>query len=142
MSAEGSRPSEAIRRERILRDSDAIVAARRRRQSAVAAVRAAKQMAKAAAAIERRVEAGDPPPQRAVSEVLNFFRREYDALTEHEQVRFEVVVQRYVAGRVSVDEWVRVVRSLRASYRATLSPEPPRGGRMLKAKDCCPPAGW
>ena len=66
-----------------MRDSDAQIEARRRRQREVAAVRAAKQMAKVAAAIERRREAEEPPaPQGAVSEVLNTFRREYEALTE------------------------------------------------------------
>lgn len=137
--------SDAIRRERIRRDSDAIVAARRRRQNAVAAVSAAKQMAKAAAAIEGWVEAEEPQaPKRAVSEVLNTFRREYDALTEPEQIQFERVVKLYVVGRVSVDKWCNVVRSLKANYQATLPPEPPPGGRIVKAKDrwTPPPAGW
>ena len=127
------------------RDSDAQIEARRRRQRAVAAVRAAKQTAKAAAAIERRGEAEEPQaPQERVSEVLNIFRREYDALTEHEQLQFEGVVKRYVLGRVSVDEWVRVVRSLKASYQATLPPEPPPGERRTRAKDrwVPPPQGW
>jgi hypothetical protein len=136
----------AIRRERIVRDSDAEIQARRRRQLVVTGVRAARRMAKAMAAIERRgVEPGEPrAPQERVSEVLNLFRREYEALTEHEQVQFEAVVKRYAIGRVPVDEWVGVVRSLQASYRATLPPESPPGGARIKAKDCAysPPAGW
>ena len=137
--------SDAIRREHIPKDSDALVAARRRRQRSVAAVKAAKQMAKAAAATEPRGEAKEPQaPQGAVSEVLNAFRREYDALTEPEQIQFERVVKLYVVGRVSVDKWCNVVRSLKANYQATLPPEPPPGGRLVKTKDrwSPPPAGW
>jgi hypothetical protein len=135
----------AIYRERILRDSDAQIEARRRRQSATAAARAARLAAKVAADMERRGGAGEPQaPQERVSEVLNIFRREYEVLTEHEQLQFEAVVKRYVLGRVSVDEWIRVVRSLKASYRATLPPETPPGPMRIKAKDRAysPPAGW
>jgi hypothetical protein len=134
----------AVYRARIVRDSDALVAARRRRQRGVVAVRAAKQMAKVAAAIERQKKPEQPPPQERVSEVLNIFRREYEVLTEHEQLQFEAVVKRYVLGLVAVDEWVRVIRSIKASYRATLPSEPPPGGARIKAKDGAysPPAGW
>jgi hypothetical protein len=106
-----------ISRDHIVRDSDAQIEARRRRQSAVAAARAANQMAKCVATVERRGKAEEPQaPQRAVSEVLNLFRREYESLTESEQIAFEAIVKRYVVGRVSVDEWTRVTRSIRASY--------------------------
>ena len=102
-------------------------------------------MAKTAAAIERRAGADEPQaPQREVSEILNRFRREYKSLTESEQIAFEAIVKRYVVGRVSVDEWTRVTRSIRANYLASLPPEPPIGERMVKAKDrsTSPPAGW
>lgn len=134
----------AIYRERIVRDSDAQIEARRRRQRVVKAVRAAKQMAKVATAIERRGEAEEPPQQTAVSEVLNIFKREYEALTEHEQLRFEAVVKRYVLGLVAVDEWVRVIRSIKASYQAASPPEPLPGERRTRAKDrwVPPPQGW
>ena len=134
-----------IFRQRIVRDSDAQIEARRRRQRAITAARAANRMAKSVAAIERRVKAEEPQaPQRAVSEILNHFRREYESLTESEQIAFEAIVKRYVVGRVSVDEWTRITRSIRASYLAGLPPEPPIGGRRVKAKDrsTSPPAGW
>ena len=102
-------------------------------------------MAKTAAAIERRAGADEPQaPQREVSEILNRFRREYELLTESEQIAFEAIVKRYVVGRVSVDEWTRVTRSIRASYLTGLPVEPPIGGRMVKAKDrwSPPPSGW
>ena len=134
-----------IFRQRIVRDSDAQIEARRRRQRAVAAARAANRMAKSVAAIERRGEAEEPQaPQREVSEILNRFRREYESLTASEQIAFEAIVKRYVVGRVSVDEWTRVTRSILASYLASLPPEPPIGERMVKAKDrwSPPPSGW
>jgi hypothetical protein len=134
-----------ISRERIVRDSDAQIEARRSRQRAVVAARAANRMAKAVTAIERRREAEEPhAPQREVSEVLNLFRRECESLTESEQNAFEAIVKRYVVGRVSVDDWTRVTRSIRASYLAGLPPEPPIGERRVKAKDrsTSPPAGW
>jgi hypothetical protein len=128
-AADAAAMSDAIRRERIPRDSDALIAARRRRQNAVAAVGEAKPMAKAAAAIERRVEAREPEaPQERVSDVLNAFRREYDALTEHQQLRFERIVKRYALGRVSVDEWVRVIRSLRQAIGRHCGPSRRRAG--------------
>jgi hypothetical protein len=102
-------------------------------------------MAKTVTAMKRRGEAEDAPaPQRAVSEILNRFRREYESLTESEQIAFEAIVKRYVVGRVSVDEWTRVTRSIRAIHLAGLPLEPPIGGRMGKAKDrsTSPPAGW
>ncbi len=134
-----------IFRQRTVRDSDAQIEARRRRQRAVAAARAANRMAKTAAAIERRAGADEPQaPQREVSEILNRFRREYESLTESEQIAFEAVVKLYVVGRVSVDEWTRVTRSIRANYLAGLPPERPIGERIVKAKDrsTAPPAGW
>jgi hypothetical protein len=134
-----------IFRQRIVRDSEAQIKARQRRQRAVAAARAANRMAKSVAAIERRGEAEElQAPQPAVSEILNRFRREYESLTDSEQIAFEAIVKRYVVGRVSVDEWTRVTRSIRASYLAGLPPEPPIGGRMAKAKDrwSPPPSGW
>jgi hypothetical protein len=101
-------------------------------------------MAKAAAAIERR-EAEEPhaPPEQ-FSAVLNTFRREYDVMTDGEQIAFERVVTRYVLGRVSVDEWRNVVRSIRANYLAIMPPEPPPGRGGLRAKDrwVPPPQGW
>jgi hypothetical protein len=79
-----------------------------------------------------------------VSEVLNIFRPEYQALTEPEQIRFGSAVKLYVLARVSVADWVCIVRSLKANYQATLPPEPPPGGRIVKAKDRWTPlpAGW
>ena len=92
-----------IFRQRIVRDSDAQIEARRRRQRAIAAARAANRMAKSAAAIERRAGADEPQaPQREVSQILRRFMREYEALTESEQIAFEAIVKRYVVGRVSV----------------------------------------
>ena len=102
-------------------------------------------MAKTAAAIERRAGADEPQaPQREVSEILQLLQREYELLTESEQIAFEAVVKLYVVGRVSVDEWTRVTRSIRANYLAGLPPERPIGERIVKAKDrsTAPPAGW
>jgi hypothetical protein len=102
-------------------------------------------MAQAAAAIERRGAAEEPhaPPEQ-FSAVLNTFRREYDVITEGEQIAFEAVVKQYVLGRVTTDEWRSVVRSIRASYQASLPREPPPGGCGVRAKDrwVPPPQGW
>jgi hypothetical protein len=129
----------------ISRVSEAQIAARRLRQNAVAAARARKRMAKAAATIERRAKSEEPHvPPEWFSAVLNVFRREYDVMTEGEQIAFEAVVKQYVLGRVAVDEWCNVTRSIRANYMASLPPEPPSGGRGLRAKDrwVPPPQGW
>jgi hypothetical protein len=97
----------------ISRTSDAEIAARRARQRRVAAVRAAKRAAKTEAAIKRRARTDAlQAPQQAVSEVLNVFRREYDLLTEGEQIAFERAVKAYVLGRMTVDEWRNVTRSM------------------------------
>ena len=72
-------------------------------------------MAKTAAAIERRAGADEPQAPDEVWEILNRFRREYESLTESEQIAFEAIVKRYVVGRVSVDEWTRVTRSIRGT---------------------------
>jgi hypothetical protein len=129
----------------ISRVSDAQIEARRLRQSAVAAARARKRMAKAAAAIERleKAEEQHAPPEQ-FSAVLNTFRRDYDVMTDGEQIAFEAVVKQYVLGRVSVNEWRNVTRSIRANYMASLPPEPPIGGRRSRAKDrwVPPPQGW
>jgi hypothetical protein len=138
--------SEAIFRERIRRLSPAKIDAREKRQREISRYRAAKRMAKAADHIagREREREGSQAPQERVSEVLRIFKREYEALTEPEQIRFEAVVKLYVLGRVSLDEWVRVVRSLKAGYQATFPPEPPPGGARIKVKDRAysPPAGW
>jgi hypothetical protein len=129
----------------ISRVSNAQIAARRLRQSAVAAARARKRMAKAAAAIKSRAKSEEPhvPPEQ-FSAVLNTFRREYDTMTEGEQIAFEAVVKQYVLGRVSMNEWRNVTRSIRANYLASLPLEPPIGGRGSRAKDrwVPPPQGW
>jgi hypothetical protein len=125
----------------ISRATDAEIAARRARQRRVAAHRAAKTKA----TIERRAVAPAPQaPQQAVSEVLNVFRREYDLLTEGEQITFERAVKAYVLGRLTANEWRNFTRAIRASYLASMPPEPPIGGGRVKAKDrwVSPPQGW
>jgi hypothetical protein len=136
--------SEAIYRERIRRLSPAKIEAREERQREIARYLAAKRMAKAANRVAGREREGLQAPQERVSEVLNIFWREYEALTEPEQIRFESAVKLYVLGRVSVADWVCIVRSIKANYQATLPPEPPPGGRIVKAKDrlSSSPAGW
>jgi hypothetical protein len=128
----------------ISRVSDAEIEARRARQRRVAAYRAAKRAAKTEAAINRRVKPDEPQArQQDVSEVLNIFRREYDLLTEGEQIAFEKIVRAYVVGKVSLDEWRNVTKAIRANYRASLPSEPPIGG-WAKPKDrwVPPPQGW
>lgn len=135
----------AIYRERIRRLSQPKIEARQRRQRAVQAARTANRMAKTVTAITRRVEADkSQAPSGAFSEILNSFRAEYDGLTEPEQLQFEAVVKKYVAGHVSVDEWMRFSRSVRTTYKACSPSEPAPGARIAKAKDrwAPPPQGW
>lgn len=125
----------AICRQRIRVMSQVKVEARQRRQRVVQAARAAKQMTKTVTAIRRRT--GIDAPQvssTAFSEVLNVFKAEYQSLSEDEACEFELVVNRYVAGRLSVDEWTRFSRSVRAAYKARLPLEPKPGTRSVKAK--------
>jgi hypothetical protein len=109
----------AIYRERIRRLSQPKIEARQRRQRAVQAARAASRMAKTVTVMTCRAGADEPQaPAGAFSQIVNLFRSEYDGLTEPEQLQFEAVVKNYVTGRVSVDEWIRFSRSVRAAYRA------------------------
>jgi hypothetical protein len=133
----------AIYRERIRRLSQPKIEARQRRQRAIQAVRAANRMTKAVAAMTRRDGADEPQaPPAAFSEILNSFRAEYDGLTGPEQLQFEAVVKNYVAGRVSVGEWIRFSRSVRATYKARLPSEPAPGARIVKDRWVSPPQGW
>jgi len=108
--------NEAIYRERIRRLSPAKIDAREKRQREITRYRAAKRMAKATdrVAVQKTEREGPLAPQERVSEVLRIFRREYEALTEPEQIRFESAVKLYVVGRVSVADWARIVRSLKS----------------------------
>jgi hypothetical protein len=136
----------AIYRERIRAMSQPKIEARQRRQQKVQAARAAKRMTKTVTAIRRRTTGtGEPQaPSGAFSQVLNLFRAEYESLSEDEACEFESVVNRYLAGRLSVDEWTRFSRSVRAAYKARLPLEPKPGTRSVKAKDrwVPPPQGW
>ena len=135
----------AIHRERIRAMSQPKIEARQRRQRAVQAARAAGGMAKVAKRIKRRAGGHEPQaPSGAFSEILNLFKAEYEGLNEDERAQFESVVTRYVAGRLSVDEWTRFSRSVRAAYKARLPLEPKPGTRIVKAKDrwVPPPQGW
>ena len=136
--------NEAIYRERIRRLSPAKIDAREKRQREITRYRAAKRMAKATDRVagQKTEREGPLAPQERVSEVLRIFRREYEALTEPEQIRFESAVKLYVVGRVSVADWARIVRSLKANYRAALPPEPPPGrGTRAKDRRLSPPQG-
>ena len=125
----------AIHRERIRAMSQPKIEARQRRQQAVQAATAAKRMTKTVTAIKRRAGADEPQaPAGVFSQVLNLFRAEYDGLNEDERAQFESVVRNYVTGRLSVDEWTRFSRSVRAAYKARLPPEPKPGTRIVKAK--------